>query len=74
VSHGILHVGRIFLESELRRMDADHHQPGIFVPRNALLLNGGELSQATGPFKSGIAPSSPAADVITATPQMRVSF
>src|SRR5947207_13023294 len=40
-------------------------------PRNALLLNGGELSQATAPFKSGIPPSSPAPDAIMATPQRR---
>src|SRR5512140_974450 len=40
------------------------------LPRSALLLNGGEFSQATAPFKSGIPPSSPAPDAIT-TPQMR---
>src|SRR5882724_1374170 len=40
-------------------------------PRSALSLNGGELSQATAPFKSGIPRSSFAPDAITAAPQMR---
>src|ERR1700683_3624175 len=39
-------------------------------PRSALSFNGGELSQATAPFKSGIPPSSLAPDAITATPTM----
>jgi hypothetical protein len=42
-------------------------------PRSDLLLNGAELSQATAPSKSGIGPSSPAPDAITATPQMRIA-
>src|SRR5258708_38711256 len=35
------------------------------LPRSALLLSGGELSQPTAPSKSGIRPSSPAPDAIT---------
>src|SRR5437899_12535300 len=38
------------------------------LPRNALLLNGGELSQASAPSKSGIRPSSPVPDALAPTP------
>src|SRR3954463_2866257 len=42
-------------------------------PRSDLLLNGGELSHATAPSRSGIRPSSRAPDAIVATPQMRAA-
>src|SRR5579862_5624444 len=42
-------------------------------PRSDLLLKLGELSQATAPSKSGIGPSSPAADAIATTAQKRAT-
>src|SRR5262245_47473425 len=43
------------------------------LPRRALLVNGGEFSQATAPSKSGILPSSFVADAIAATPMIRAA-